>query len=278
MSANDAAPAAACFLCRAADASLVADIRRKPIRETDFGAGENYSRQVYRCRRCDVYFNLHRMFDTSIYADSYNQATYQRNLRETYERIRNLPEEKSDNKQRVRRIVEFNNRVGTPANTSVLDVGGGTGVFLGEMKDHGFYCYAIDPDELSTRHALDVAGVDGAHTGTLEDFNCDRTFDIISFNKVLEHVPDPVRALTTATGLLSNRGVTYIELPDADGALSNGDVVDREEFYVEHFTIFTAPSLEYLANASGLRMIESRAIHEPSDKYTLYAFLERANQ
>ena len=265
-----------CFLCGSNSAALVADIRTKPARETDFGVSGNYSRQVYQCRACSVYYNVQQMLDAGIYTDAYNLATYQRNLAETYDRIWNLPEDRSDNKQRVKRVIEFNERAGRfLSQTSVLDVGSGICVFLGEMKERGFYCYSIDPAELSTRHAIEHAKVDGAHAGTLDDFQTDQRFDIIAFNKVLEHVPDPIRVLSRAKQFLSERGFIYVELPDAAGALENGDAIQREEFYIEHFTIFTLRSLNYLAEASGLRVVESRSIHEPSDKYTLYAFLDQ---
>ncbi|WKZ36508.1 MAG: class I SAM-dependent methyltransferase [Anaerolineales bacterium] len=264
-----------CYLCGSTQLELIVDIRQKPARETDFGiAPDAYDRQVYQCSRCTVYVNVQDMLGTDIYGREYNQATYSLKLLDTFNRIRSLPEAQSDNKQRVRRVMELNARNGrSPQDTHVLDIGSGLCVFLAELKDHGFYCYAIDPDPLSAQHALAHAGVDGAHAGTLDTFLSDQKFDLIALNKVLEHVPDPVRMLKQAKSFLSPGGFVYIELPDGDGALRNGDAVGREEFYIEHFTIFTPDSMSKLASLSGFVVREMKQIHEPSDKYSIYSFL-----
>jgi len=266
----------ACFLCGNTTATLVTDIRRRPQRETDFGiAVEAYARQVYQCATCHVYFNAQHMLQPEIYTRAYNEATYSQKLLETFTRIRQLPLEKSDNKQRVQRVMDFNARQGRqPAQTSVLDVGSGLAVFPAELKDHGFRCHCIDPDPLSAQHAMQHARADGAHAGTLDDYSPTERFEIITFNKVLEHVPNPVAVLKQAQRLLAPGGFIYLELPDGEVALRQGNAIDREEFYIEHFTIFSPAALDYLARAAHLRALETQAIHEPSDKYTLFAFLE----
>jgi hypothetical protein len=82
-----------------------------------------------------------------------------------------------------------------------------------------------------------------------------------------------VRVLEKAKSFAAPRGLIYVELPDGDGALKHGNTVDREEFYIEHFTIFTPTSLKFLAENSTLSVLDIRQIHEPSDKYSIYAFL-----
>lgn len=266
-----------CYLCGSERNELVVDIRSKPARETDFGIPlEAYSRQVYHCIDCSVYFNAQNMLGSEIYGQQYNQATYSHKLFENFARIRKLPEDQSDNKQRIRRIMGFISLTGRkPQSTRILDVGSGLCVFLAELKDHGFQCYAIDPDPLSARHALEHAKVDGAHAGTLDNFSSDQKFDVITFNKVLEHVPDPVRVLKMAIEFLSPGGFIYVELPDGESVLQNANAVDREEFYIQHFTIFTPGAFDILARSSGLRANVIQQIHEPSGKYTLYSFLFR---
>ncbi len=212
-----------CYLCGSEKRELIVDIRQKPARETDFGVAQNaYTRQVYQCLNCSVFFNIQDMLGTDIYGQQYNQATYSRKLLETFSRIRSLPEAQSDNKQRIRRIMNFNSRARRePKNTRILDVGSGLCVFLAELKDHGYQCYAIDPDPVSAQHALDHAKVDGVHAGTLDDFSSDQKFEIITFNKVLEHVPDPLRVLEKAKSFLVPGGFIYVELPDAEMAIKN---------------------------------------------------------
>jgi 2-polyprenyl-3-methyl-5-hydroxy-6-metoxy-1,4-benzoquinol methylase len=268
-----------CYLCESNDSILIADLRQKPAGETDFQipVGQ-YQRAIYQCQNCSVYFSVHRHLTSGFYEGSYNAATYQHSLREKYMKIRNLSFERSDNKQRVRRLTNFYDERGISySKVHVLDVGSGLCVFGGELKDLGFTCSVIDPDPLAAQHAIENAHINGAHTGTLADFATEFCFDLISFNKVLEHVPDPVVTLQQAIPFLSNDGVVYIEVPDGEHALQNGAVIDREEFYIEHFTVFTAHSLKHLTETAGLRPIKYAAIHEPSDKYTLYGFYEIAS-
>lgn len=266
-----------CYLCGSQRLTLLADIRQKPEGETDFGIPpDNYQRSIYQCENCSVYCNIHNHITDEFYTRRYNEATYSSRLYDKCQEIRNLPRERSDNKQRVERIANFIDRLGLPYNqVSVLDVGSGLCVFLAELKDMGFRCYCIDPDSAAVEHALQNVEVDSAHIGTLDDFEAEQKFNLISFNKVLEHLGKPVRYLTQARDFLASQGIVYIELPDGESALACGNTVDRQEFNMAHLTIFNEASLKFLAQASGFNCLEVGRIHEPSDKFTIYGFLKR---
>jgi SAM-dependent methyltransferase len=264
-----------CYLCGSPDMTICATITSRPAGETDFGipAG-GYRRLVMQCQECSVYCNVHGYIPDDFYRGRYNRDTYQQQIVQKYRQIRALPREKSDNKHRAARVAAFMDGLGKPrGEISVLDVGSGLGVFPAELKDMGFNCYAIDPDPNATEHAIKNIGLNGAHTGTLDDFEADRRFDLVSFNKVLEHVKKPVPYLKKSRDFLSERGAVYVELPDGDAALEHGTIVDREEFYIEHFTVFNHDSLVFLAGEAGFDCLEVKGIHEPSDKYTIYGFL-----
>ncbi|HJX13207.1 MAG TPA: class I SAM-dependent methyltransferase [Dehalococcoidales bacterium] len=265
-----------CYLCGSPDMTIIATITRQPSGETDFGIpAARYRRLVMQCQECLVYCNVHGYIPDDFYRGRYNEDTYGRQILEKYRQIRGLPREKSDNKHRAERVAAFLDGLGLPREqVSILDVGSGLGVFPAEMKDMGFKCYCIDPDPAAAEHALKNIGVEGAHTGTLDGFKTDRKFDLISFNKVLEHLKKPVPYLKRARDFLSSRGAVYVELPDGDAALEHGTVVDREEFYIEHFTVFNRDSLAYLAREAGFDCLEVKSVHEPSDKYTIYTFMK----
>jgi len=272
----------ACKLCGGHHARLVETLRRKPLRETEFGVpGDRYRREIWRCDNCDVFFNHHDLLTDQLYRDQYNEATYGRDLAATYQRIRALPASQSDNKQRIRRVAEYYAAHGnkSPRESRVLDVGSGLCVFLAEMKELGFECHAIDPDPMAAEHARKCAGVDYAFAGTLDTFPLtDARYDIISFNKVLEHVADAVSLLASAARFLKPDGFIYLEVPDGQAALAGGTIGEREEFYVEHATVFTPASAQWLIAKAGLELLELQSIHEPSDKYTLYAFARRLDR
>ncbi|RPH53705.1 class I SAM-dependent methyltransferase, partial [bacterium] len=211
------------------------------------------------------------------YAGSYNESTYAGRLLEAFRRIRALAAGQSDNKQRVRRIADFLARGGRPpAEVRVLDVGSGLCVFLAELKGYGYECHCVDPDPAAVEHALAHAGVDGAWAGILETFRTDLRFDLVTFNKVLEHVTDPVRLLRQARELLKPGGSIYGELPDGDLARRVGGVVERQEFFAEHYAVYGPGSLAHLARRAGFACSDPVSLREPSGKCTVFSFFSPA--
>ncbi len=265
----------ACNLCGSKRHVLIAEITHKPEGETDFGIPlAEYRRLVYQCQTCSVYLNVHDSITPGFYDKRYNEATYDGDIHDKYNEIRTLPFHKSDNKQRVPRIVDFINRMGfTNTEMNVLDIGSGLCVFCGELRDLGFRCWCIDPDVTAVEHAVRNVKVDGAHVGTIDSFPFNQMFDFITFNKVLEHVCNPTQLLERARDYLSNQGIVYIELPNGNSALEYGNVLEREEFFIEHLTIFNEESLKFMASKAGFDYLLVESIHEPSDKFTIYGFL-----
>lgn len=268
----------ACYLCGGRDARLIADLRQRPTGETDFRIPpDQYRRQIHQCLGCDVFFSTHDMLPADVYRGTYNATTYAGRLLENFRKIRALPEECSDNKQRVRRVGRFLSERGrAPADTRVLDVGSGLCVFLAELKELGYDCYCVDPDPVAVRHALEHACVDGAYAGTLDECMFPEAFDLIALNKVLEHVADPVSMLATCRQWLKPGGAVYLEVPDGETSLAGQPLEGREEFYIEHHTVFTVPALRFLIEAAHFQPVEIGRLHEPSDKFTLFAFLTPA--
>lgn len=204
-----------------------------------------------------------------MYAGAYMDATYPGDrLRERYERIMSLPPEGSDNVARVSRIVA---ELSPPA--SLLDVGSGLGVFPARMKDAGWAVTALDPDPRAVEHLRDEIGVAGVEADFMQCHDLGR-FDLITFNKVLEHVEDPVVMLRHAHGFLGPDGTVYLELPDGELAAAEG--ADRQELFIEHHHAFSMTSLCLLAARAGFVVRRCERLREPSNKLTLFAFLRLA--
>ncbi len=237
-----------------------------PLRE-----GERYEREYRQCATCGHFVAVHNLDVERLYEGEYMDSTYAGGrLRETYERIMSLPAERSDNLQRVARIERFwSGRRGGGRGT-LLDVGSGLGVFPARMKEAGWACTALDPDSRSVRHAADVVEVEAVQGDFTTAEGLGR-FDLVTFNKVLEHVVDPVSMLGRARAFLAEEGVAYVEVPDGEAAAREGP--GREEFFVEHFHVFSAGSLALLVARAGFSAIRLERIREPSTKYTLVAFL-----
>jgi 2-polyprenyl-3-methyl-5-hydroxy-6-metoxy-1,4-benzoquinol methylase len=112
-------------------------------------------------------------------------------------------------------------------------------------------------------------GVKAIHADFLKDDGFGR-FDLIAFNKVLEHVPEPVAMLRKGARYLEPGGFVHVELPDAEGAAREG--FGREEFFIEHLHIFTAASFSLLVERAGFRLAALEQVREPSSKCTLRGF------
>lgn len=97
----------------------------------------------------------------------------------------------------------------------VLDVGCGTGAFLDLVRASGWEALGVDFDP----GAVEAARARGLNVrlGDITSWNgeTDR-FDAISFNHVIEHLPDPGAAITAAFNLLKPGGTIHMELPNVD--------------------------------------------------------------
>jgi SAM-dependent methyltransferase len=262
-----------CPLCGAEPLEPAFSYDEPPAGETSFGLSpEEYRREYLRCPRCGHYLARLAIPVERLYTGAYVDATYDSaaGLERTYRRIMDLPPERSDNHQRVARIVE---RLGTSG--SVLDVGSGLGVFPARMAQRGWRVTALDPDERAVEHTRAVVGVEAVRADFLKAGDLGR-FDLVTLNKVLEHVPDPVAMLARTHEFLNPAGAVYVEVPDAEGAAADPDGPGREEFFIEHLHVFSERSLRRLAELAGFDADAVEQLREPSGKYTLVAFLRPA--
>jgi len=238
-------------------------------------ASAGYRRVVLRCRVCGHYVSRHEMDLSQLYSGEYVDATYGPDgMRRAFDRITSLPPQHSDNEGRALAVAAFAAsrlpQAGQPPR--LLDVGSGLCVFPWRMRREGWRCTALDPDERAAHHAREVAGV-AALRADFQNDPVDGRFEVISFNKVLEHVPHPAAMLARALPLLAPGGFVYIELPDGEAAQAHGP--GREEFFIDHHHVFSLASLALLAAKAGFAALRVERLREPSGKFTLRGYLGR---
>jgi SAM-dependent methyltransferase len=257
-------------MCRGAELEAVFRYDEPPPGETPFGL-EEYHREYHRCRACGHFLGVTAIDLEELYSGAYVDATYRADgIASTYERIMSLPPERSDNVQRVARVRKRLGDAGT-----VLDIGSGLAVFPARMREAGWTCTALDPDPRAVEHARTVAGVKAVCADFMEADGLGR-FDLVTLNKVLEHVPDPAAMLARTREFLAPDGHVYVELPDGEAAAGDPDGPNREEFFIEHLHVFSMSSMSLLADRAGLVTGSAERVREPSGKYTLFAFLSCA--
>jgi SAM-dependent methyltransferase len=265
----------ACPISGATDARLVFAYNAPPPGEIGFRrpAGEPYRREVWQFARSGHFVSRHNMTVATDYGGDYVNATYgdDAGLRAAFQRVIALPPERSDNAGRMARVQAFaDGGFGRGKQVRLLDVGAGVGVFPYAVKQAGWQCTAIDPDSRAVAHMRDHVGVNAVCADFMSFENLGE-FDIVTFNKVLEHVDDPVAMLRRAHRFVAPGGFVYIELPDGEAAAAVG--ADREEFFVEHLHVFSFVSIAMLADRAGFKPVMIERLQEPSTKFTLRAFV-----
>ena len=97
-----------CLLCGSEDFQMIGEISSKPAGETDFKIPKNnYFRRILQCNNCQIYNSVHEMLSDNFYNNNYNQSTYNHNFLKTFKHISGLPPDQSDNKLRVKRVLNF---------------------------------------------------------------------------------------------------------------------------------------------------------------------------
>ena len=105
-----------------------------------------------------------------------------------------------------------------PPPARVLEVGAAAGFFLDEARRRGYAGEGIEPNAAMAAHARDGLSLD-IRTGTLQEQELERgAFDAACAFHVLEHVADPLAALSGLRAALRAGGYVFIEVPNADSA------------------------------------------------------------
>lgn len=114
----------------------------------------------------------------------------------------------------LRRLAES----GAAPGARLLDVGAAHGWFVSAARAAGFAAEGIEPDEAVATAARErsVPMRVGFFPDALDD---DERFDVISFNDVIEHIPDVRRALADAHRHLAPGGLVSINIPNSRGAV-----------------------------------------------------------
>ena len=190
-------------------------------------------------------------------------------MRATFEKIMALPPERSDNAGRVERIER---RLGPADGRTVLDVGSGLAVFPARMKEHGWRVTALDPDPRAAAFARERVGVEAVEGRLHRGRRPRRRFDLVTFNKVLEHVPDPVAMLARrACRWWRTAARVYVELPDGEGAAADPDGPTARSSSSSTCTSSAARRCGCWASVPGSTSSTPSALREPSGKYTIWA-------
>lgn len=95
----------------------------------------------------------------------------------------------------------------------MLDVGCGRGDLAAAFARRGWEAHGVEPSPAAAEAAASM-NVD-VTVGTLQEVPVEGSrYDLVVFNHALEHVPDPIEALTRAAQMLNPTGTVIVAVPD----------------------------------------------------------------
>jgi SAM-dependent methyltransferase len=123
-----------------------------------------------------------------------------------------------------------------------LDVGAGGGEVVYAAQRHGFDAIGLEPNQGYSEFARDQYGVrvETMHLDQLEE----QDFDLITMFHVLEHLPNPARAIEFVYRKLRPGGYLMIEVPNIEQA----DASPANIFFKAHIWYFSRATLTAFAS------------------------------
>ncbi|MBI4912072.1 MAG: class I SAM-dependent methyltransferase [Acidobacteria bacterium] len=154
----------------------------------------------------------------------------------------------------------------------VLDFGCGKGFLLEAFQRRGWMVQGVELSETSARHAREVLGIP-VHVGALESLEAEPgSQDALVAWHVLEHLPQPRKALEGFRRLLRPGGVLMISVPNF------GSLEARRTgagwFHLDvprHLVHFTPETLSALLSRAGFTVVRRRRF---APEFDLFSFIQ----
>ena len=203
---------------------------------------ESNSFLIIHCSKCGLYYQ--ELMDKAISLNNVYNNIYTEDPRV----IKNKSYWKHRMNTHYKDIEEYHKNSGR-----LLDIGCSYGFLMDYFASKGWATTGIDISENAIKYAKSK-GLD-VHNAAIEGFNPKNKFDLIVMSNVLEHLEDPLKALSIVKNWLSDKGIIYVRVPNVESVIlfpkRQSFLGDLKPF--EHFFYFSKDTLKNLFNKCGLK-------------------------
>lgn len=212
---------------------------------------------VVMCKSCGLTYVTPRLTDASLIDQVYNEEYWSSNAAKDrgYTDYRSDAPRYLKTYRRRRRLLR--RHFDTPGR--VLDVGCAAGYFLEVMQGEGWDVLGLEPSSAILPQAIERLGEGNAIGGVLGEAELgEGSFDLVTLWDVIEHIPDPARALHEIRRLLAPGGKLLIETQNVSSLAAK--VLGRKwQHYkhAEHIYHFNRRTLGRLLAEAGFETLEN---------------------
>lgn len=268
-----------CRICQGALGEVCMEFHEPDEREKRAGiSSEDYKRAYFHCDNCGSFQSTlnFQEIESDVYHANYYEQIDEGSISRKFNLVMGLPSEKSDNAQRVKRVLSniefYRENLKLMPGSNHLDVGCGTGVFLAKLMQYSIELTstALEPDQSACSHLKEVLpdSVKVLAQVVRPGFS-EEKYDLITMNRVLEHMPQPREVLQILNNSLKDHGLIYIEVPD----VLTLEVFGKEDgaFSSDHLNIYSPEGLFRILEDTGFTVLNTQRVQDPSGKLTLFA-------
>ena len=208
---------------------------------------------MLRCRHCGLqWWDFSSLDLASLYGPAYFKGSNGDGY-DDYYALRTAMEETG--RRRLRRI---QNALGVNGGR-LLDVGCGPGFFLGVARSAGWDVQGIELSEAASAYARETLQLPVLRSAIERGLVPSSSFDLVTMWDVIEHVPDPLRALQAAADALRIGGALVLTTGDVESVAAK---LSGQRWHLynlpEHLFFHSERSLRSLAERAGLRAVKVR--------------------
>ncbi len=161
----------------------------------------------------------------------------------------------------------------------VLEVGSAWGWFLTAAQARGAITHGIEPEEANARRCI-AAGLSVEHGLFPQDLLDRGPFDVIAFNDVFEHLPDPAAAIQEVERLLKPGGVVVLNLPSSHGVLFRlASLLERLGYGGVYDRLWqrglASPHVSYFTPGNLLQLVTAHTALRLADRFPLQSVSRR---